>query len=735
MTMIQEDVIYQFLETVITPFGLNDILARITPANSKRNGRLAMEIAALIDSRNIAFRLGENRWISRRGFFEPLRFVISPTRQELLNGILIPGHRCVPFANSDLLPQEYRFYWKGNPVSLTTTEGPPDDFYPYYTVLGEEYAPQYVARDNPENEAAFNSDPFEDPPGVSIQTLDMRNIYRETAFVPGDRFSVRTINWTKGVFELTKVEKDAWAEADLAAWAEAAEAGFEESFKRLGPGICTDEQIAYAYWYGGKRMGELPAYALEEFLYEKTDRIETVAYGIESRFWYAGKEIPDQEVLEGTLAAPDRTVIEDLLYRNGIPISEYVLQAYGRDALYRGDPDINRLIRRIIPPSVAMDEDELAVIVDCVIDILEECGGEYSLFQDQAKGPIRQRVGELHTAVIDLAARLQKDEIDRDWLPKHTFVVLSQIQNHAAGVLEDLDAQDTPTESELENIDNSLDSMIETYEDIKELIDESLDGFRRKNLSVVKPGKTIIFPGNPAAANGFTGGKSASAAGETAKDGETVRDRGSSGSSTGGEGSGGGETWLTLQLGLVGANVWRRIILPGSCSQEELHRVIQILFGWQGDQNHQFTAAAASRSKTPGKQQVLQEAQGLGDLCTRGLGELVYEYGKNWTVKIMFLSPWEAADEETIRCVAGAGAPPPPFVDGPVRFRKFITALEMGKEPEWRLAKEKLGEDYDPDAFDRDECNRLLAGLLIGRKAGASGGFKVFLYNKKIKPV
>jgi hypothetical protein len=716
MTVNQEDALYEFLETVTEPFSLNDVIAHIRSVNTKRNGRLSMEIAALIDSRNIAFRLGENRWISRRGFFEPLLFVISPTRMELLNGILIPGHRCVPFANPALLPQQYSFYWDGNPVPFTATDGSPDEFYPYYTILGEEYAPQYVAQDNPDNEAAFNSDPFEDPPGVSIRTLDMRNIYRETSFVPGDRFSVRTMDWKAGIFELARVGKDAWEEAPLTAWLEAAEAGFEESFRHLGPGVSTDEQIAYAYWYGNRRMGELPAYALEEFFYEKTGRIETVAYGIESRFWYAGKEIPDRETLEGTLAAPDRTLIEDLLYRNGVPISEYVIQAYGRDALYRGDPDIDRLIRRIVPQPVTMDEQDLAIFTDYVIDLLEEYNGEYSLFQDQTRGPIRQRVGELHTAVIDLAARLQKGEIDRDWLPKHTFVVLSQIQNHAAGVMEDLDAQDAPDETELEVIDNSLDSMIETYEDIKELIDEALDSFRRKNLSVVRSGRSVMpFPGVSvrSKAGGFAANSDDIAAGRARETGGDAPGPGDDAEGTTDTHT--GDSWLTLQLGLGGVDVWRRLVVPGSCGLDDLHGAIQILFGWKGDSDYQFIAEIASEGRASGRQQVLRGDRRLGDLCIRGLGELVYEYGKNWTVKIIFLSPPEVEEDPQIRCVAGGGASPPGFIDGPIRFRKFLAALEKGREAEQRMVREELGGNYRPGEFDREECNRLLADFLRER--------------------
>lgn len=184
------------------------------------------------------------------------------------------------------------------------------------------------------NEEAFNVDPYEDPPEVSIHTLDMRVIYRECSFVPGDRFVVRTLDWKDCRFEMRKAGRSEWPLSALAEWTEAAETGFENSFALLGAGASTEEQIAFAYWYGGPRMRELPAYSLEEFLYEKTDRIETVPYGIETRYWFIGKEIPDFKNLQNYAIPPDRTYIEELLFSKNIPVSEYVLLSYIRDAFF-----------------------------------------------------------------------------------------------------------------------------------------------------------------------------------------------------------------------------------------------------------------------------------------------------------------------------------------------------------------------------------------------------------------
>ena len=88
-------------------------------------------------------------------------------------------------------------------------------------------------------------------------------------------------------------------------------------------GASTEEQIAFAFWFGGERVRSVPAYSLEEFLFEKTNCVDIVPYGIETRFWFAGKDIPDSNKLQNFTVPPDRTFIEDLLFAKNIPISEY----------------------------------------------------------------------------------------------------------------------------------------------------------------------------------------------------------------------------------------------------------------------------------------------------------------------------------------------------------------------------------------------------------------------------
>jgi len=655
MELEQEEALYEFLESTVKPFSLDEITGFLQKSGHKRNKKLSYEISAYLDMRKVAFKVDNHHWVSKRGCFEPAVFVITPTRLELLNGILIPGHRCVPFANPVALPNHYQFFWKGKPVPPTTTEAPPEDLYPYYCIYGEEFAPQYIAKDNPHNEEAYNSDPYEDPPEVSIHTFDMRGIYRECSFVPGDRFVVRTTNWKECKFELTKVGKNDWAAADLDKWLEAADGGFEDSFALIGPAVSTEEQIAFAFWHGGERMRNVPAYSLEEFLYDKTDRVDTVPYGIETRFWFAGKEIPDSKKLQNDSVWPDRTFIEELLYSKNIPISEFVILSYIKDAFFRNEKYIDKVIDRVVPPVVHLEEAEWDVIANFISGSMDDLYKDYSLFLDKSIGPVRQRVAETHTAVIDLSARLQKGEIESAWLPRHTFITLSQIQNHTAALLEDLAFFDSPPESEIIAIENSLDSMIDTFTDIKELINSAMDNFRRSNLTVIHGGKS------------------------------------------------GGQLWRMIQISITGLDIWRRALISHECTLEELHRLIQIGMNWEGSLRFRFYCETSDGGK-----QYLHDKMKLGDIDFHGKRELIYEYGPKWNVKVIIMSSYQPAKDEVTRFVAGDGAAPPEIIDGPRRFSKILASLETGGNVERQSALRELGPGFTPGVFELDKLNKKL---------------------------
>jgi hypothetical protein len=246
--------------------------------------------------------------------------------------------------------------------------------------------------------------------------------------------------------------------------------------------------------------------------------------------------------------------------------------------------------------------------------------------------------------------------------------------------MEDLDTDEVPSAAELEVMDSSLESMIETYEDLKELIDDALDSFRRNKLTVIRAGSS----------------------------------------------SGNVTEWL-IQLSIGGIDVWRRIIVNEDCTLAELHQVIQTVYKWKSSQNYRFKPDKNPGGKNifpaaPAKTIQLQKAgsapketldldTSIKILESKKIVELLYEYGEKWVVRIMILSRQETPGTKPVRCVAGAGTAPPEIIDGPFRFKRVLSALEGGNAMERLGARRELGADFVQDDFDLDACNQSLSAI------------------------
>jgi hypothetical protein len=148
----------------------------------------------------------------------------------------------------------------------------------------------------------------------------------------------------------------------------------------------------------------------------------------------------------------------------------------------------------------------------------------------------------------------------------------------------------------------------------------------------------------------------------------------------------------------MGTDVWRRIEMSGASSLLDTHRLIQTLFGWKGGYGFRFLSG----------DKALDAKLRLNEL--NGATGLTYEYGA-WIVKLMLLSASELDKAHPLRCIAGADAPPPETLDGPIRFRRYLGILENGNPIEKRKVERELGEDFDPLAFNIEACNTMLKEL------------------------
>ncbi len=704
MTSAQEDAFQDYLDEATAAFTSEELVDYIRSRHPGGTRRLEEDLRSLLHTRRLAFPTPDGKWITRRGAFEGRAVLAKPDRVELENGVFFPGHRALPLMNPLRMPHELSFTLNGQTVPRTSIEASPDELYGYYDLFGEEYAPQYIARDNKENEKAYNADPYEDPPEVSVQCLDLRAMYREEGFRLGDYLLLACDDWRQGIFSIKRVPaQEAHAgrgpgtlhQGDIPGqkgpedWEEALRAGFGRAFDYVGPGASTEEQIAFAFWFTGERAFTLPAYSLEEFLWERDNGIEIVPFGMETRFWLTGKEIPVSGPWTADGDDSTRTEMEKRLDAVGIHCSEYVLDGFVLDSFWRGQPDPAQTLDRIIPPGLTVDEVTRFWLFRFIIEAIEDLGPGYNSFADRSRGPLRNRACELYAAIIGLETSLGTARNTRDpapdWLPAHLHVTLSQLRLHCGNLLEDIDWEDSFETQSPEAVDNALTNLEDSYADLREELEDSRRAWRKNKISIVRPHKQGPTPPDSTGATSPAATIPAPGAVEQTP------------------------VWYAIQASLVGTRIWRRLHIPAKLSLAKLHELIQYTMGWSAERLHGFMAGDAVYGQDQGG--LDEEATCITDLVDAGKRELNYDYdySAEWEFKLRLLHEIPPPTDALISCQAGEGAAPPEDVGGPLRWRRLVQALTKGPQAERQEARAVLGESFSPTLFDRDALNAHLA--------------------------
>lgn len=196
---------------------------------------------------------------------------------------------------------------------------------------------------------------------------------------------------------------------------------------------------------------------------------------------------------------------------------------------------------------------------------------------------------------------------------------------------------------------------------------------------------------------------------------------------------------LRIELEDVVPPVWRLLRVPGSLSFSELHVVLQAVMGWEDRHLYRFEIADEVLVDPELVDDDPWDAldarhQGLADFGPYRGDELryVYDFGDHWSHRIRVVDvDHDAAvdpEEETARCLNGAGRCPPEDSLGPPGYRRMLEALDDPSHPDRDRALRHLGADFDPERFSIMTANAALAALfepggrLAGENPSSEGG-------------
>jgi hypothetical protein len=178
------------------------------------------------------------------------------------------------------------------------------------------------------------------------------------------------------------------------------------------------------------------------------------------------------------------------------------------------------------------------------------------------------------------------------------------------------------------------------------------------------------------------------------------------------------QTIYQIKITLEGSKppIWRRLLVPGDVTLADLHDIIQIAFGWEDYHLHQFMVGGRYFGVPNPDYDDYVDMHDEQDVT---LGRIIagegfsfhyeYDFGDDWRHQVLvekILAPEPGRDYPV--CVTGRRACPPEDVGGMWGYYQFLEAIQDPDHEEHEEYLEWVGGEFEPEAFDRDEANRIL---------------------------
>ncbi|MBS3821651.1 MAG: plasmid pRiA4b ORF-3 family protein [Planctomycetes bacterium] len=165
--------------------------------------------------------------------------------------------------------------------------------------------------------------------------------------------------------------------------------------------------------------------------------------------------------------------------------------------------------------------------------------------------------------------------------------------------------------------------------------------------------------------------------------------------------------------------IWRELAVPFHIVLGELHEVIQVAMGWEDCHMHQFRKGKEYyvTKVTPWGMPVEIEGEDeedftLGEVCPKARSKLLYEYdfGDGWahTIEAQKRIEPEPGVKYPV-CLGGEKACPPEDCGGMWGYSEMLDVLADPDADDPNDMREWIGDEFDPDAFDLDAVNAILA--------------------------
>lgn len=464
----------EFLLEIVTPFTIFDVENFL---KTKKIHITRTKIYEILIQDPGVIEIDSGLFLTVPAFFKGFHFSIKPTQFEVDNNILIIGHRCVPYLNVNVFPQDIQFVCHSKEIAKKEVFLPLAKVKPFYELFGTEFIYDYLENDgNHKNDELVLENDMESSK-VYITVLDLENFYKQHNFSYGDIIACKIKDWTKNEVEISSVnfEKSEIFNhfkffEERKKWMDNFENLLMESFSLWGPCGSIEEQLIRVLYVNKDVLNKKCCGSIEEVL-ALSKKIVFAPYGVESRLWFSNEEIPaignwNDYLLE---EKSDYSFNESV----AIKFSEPILQALVLDSLFKKEDDCSEIIRRFQSLNFDFENNEKLALMLHLKQKRDMIRKTYNWFADYHVGKTRSLAVDLFCRLFTLTCEIESSGFDLRKLPQNELIVLSQLIENIEKILIML-SEDNIEEKTLKMISLSMEGMFFSYEEIREILQKYL---------------------------------------------------------------------------------------------------------------------------------------------------------------------------------------------------------------------------------------------------------------------
>ena len=445
----------------------------------------------ILRSSDYVFPLVNQEFVTKAGVFTGRWFSFKPSKEEIKKGYILIGHRTMPFSNIEVAPDELLVFVDDNLIKSEPVTFSMNLAMDVFSLFGEGYIIPYIFNDKSNTKLALTSVQYSLPSEITLTAWPLKPILKGEKIEYGDRILCRVVDWESGAVEMSlqkcRTKKLVVSEAEFQReeWYEHFEQGLLDNFDKHGPTLSIEEQLSLLFLEHQEELCIENCGSVEEFL-AHTTKIGFEPYGVESRIWKKGQQIP----YTGAWVT-EKNSAEILLSDMALNFSPQVIDAYLENNLFMAsksgqEKDVAEIIKEFFPQVLRLSPSERKVIILNIEkrnDILKK---RYNRFSDFSIADLRKRVIDLFTQVNTLFCDIGCSGLSLDVFPQQELVILSQLYSHVVHLLEEIENEYLRSSIPIDDVTLSLSGMEETFEDIEGTLADSLSANRYKGYGIIK---------------------------------------------------------------------------------------------------------------------------------------------------------------------------------------------------------------------------------------------------------